>query len=88
MEATTVECFWRGSSNEVISGDHRPYSEDYGRYKCEVIEGLEDVYVVVILISIVLNLGMIINHCFFSWQVMSSGYPSADVAQKSMACFL
>lgn len=63
--------------------------EDYGRYKCEVIEGLEDDTAVV-------ALDLQGKYCvklrndnqsllFFHDKVMSSGYPSADVRnQKSM----
>lgn len=63
--------------------------EDYGKYKCEVIEGLEDDTAVVSLdlqgkyLSIMSNLEIIINH--YSLFFMISGYHNDDVRnQKSI----
>lgn len=65
--------------------------EDYGRYKCEVIEGLEDDTAVVALdlqggyLYKSLNRKMVINHgSFLSPQVMCSGYHSNNVKLKSL----
>lgn len=62
--------------------------EDYGRYKCEVIEGLEDDTAVVALDlqgKYCVKLRNDNQSLLFFHDIMSSGYPSADVRnQKSM----